>query len=176
MCMLLTAQPQNKNAININTTSPPPLITMKKLPLQTMVLAFRFQTIKSFHVPRYIFSATSSLPRFPTHFNHDHNKCNSKLRRQLSTSAPMSMSTSSSSAESPIPSSSFVHRRRRIGIIGGGASGMFSATAAADAVQKYLSQQPSADTAAGCDVIVFEGTSKTMSKVRISGGGRCNGK
>ncbi|KAL7540118.1 hypothetical protein ACHAXR_009871 [Thalassiosira sp. AJA248-18] len=59
------------------------------------------------------------------------------------------------------------HGRRRIGIIGGGASGMFAATAAADAIQRDSPNE-------GCDVIVFEGTSKTMSKVRISGGGRCN--
>ena len=39
---------------------------------------------------------------------------------------------------------------------------MFAATAAADAASS------------SCDVVVFEGTSKTMSKVRISGGGRCN--
>ncbi|KAL9188732.1 hypothetical protein ACHAXT_007110 [Thalassiosira profunda] len=58
-------------------------------------------------------------------------------------------------------------RRRRIGIIGGGASGMFAATAAADAAQRYASQ-------GGCDVVVFEATQKTMAKVRISGGGRCN--
>jgi len=48
---------------------------------------------------------------------------------------------------------------------------MFAATAAADAVQQQLQQQ----VGEGCDVVVFEGTSKTMSKVRISGGGRCNG-
>lgn len=53
-------------------------------------------------------------------------------------------------------------RRRRIAVIGGGASGMFAATAAADAASS------------SSDVVVFEGTSKTMSKVRISGGGRCN--
>lgn len=55
---------------------------------------------------------------------------------------------------------------------------MFAATAAADALQRFASQQPSdveeTIPTAGCDVIVFEGTSKTMSKVRISGGGRCN--
>ena len=59
--------------------------------------------------------------------------------------------------------SNSVHRKR-IAVIGGGASGMFAATAAADYVQKH--------SAHACDVVVFEGTSKTMSKVRISGGGR----
>ena len=81
---------------------------------------------------------------------------------------------------------------------------MFAATAAADAVQRYLDRQrkqgdeqlDALDTSStsttpgttrtpdasdveisesklvGCDVIVFEGTSRTMSKVRISGGGR----
>jgi len=58
------------------------------------------------------------------------------------------------------------NRRRKIGIIGGGASGMFAATAAAEAISKMPSTE--------CDVVVLEGTSKTMSKVRISGGGRCN--
>lgn len=58
--------------------------------------------------------------------------------------------------------------RKRIAVIGGGASGMFAATAAASYVQKHDID--------GCDVVVFEGTSKTMQKVRISGGGRCNGK
>ena len=58
---------------------------------------------------------------------------------------------------------------------------MFSATAAADAVQRYIQDNHGNDGTStsliaenGCDVIVFEGTSKTMSKVRISGGGRCN--
>ena len=72
-----------------------------------------------------------------------------------------SLSSSSSSLESSVETNS--HDQTRIGVIGGGASGMFAATAAADA-------------ASGTTVIVFEGTSKTMSKVRISGGGRCNGK
>jgi predicted flavoprotein YhiN len=54
-------------------------------------------------------------------------------------------------------------KRTRIAVIGGGASGMFAATAAADAA-----------SSTDCDVIAFEATSKTMSKVRISGGGRCN--
>jgi len=58
-----------------------------------------------------------------------------------------------------------INKRRRIGIIGGGASGMFAATAAADAIRKMPIE---------CDVVVLEGTSKTMAKVRISGGGRCN--
>ena len=70
-------------------------------------------------------------------------------------------------------------RRYRVGVIGGGASGMFAAAAAADASQRYASQQHQSpndgENTLGCDVIVFEGTSKTMSKVRISGGGRCNG-
>lgn len=56
---------------------------------------------------------------------------------------------------------------------------MFAATAAADAVRHLhlLPKQPKQGEQSlmqDCDVIVFEGTSKTMSKVRISGGGRCN--
>jgi hypothetical protein len=73
-------------------------------------------------------------------------------------------------------------RRRRIAIIGGGASGMFAAASATDAALSRLgrirSQRPVGDddddpsseggSSSGdvCDVIVFEGTSKTMSKVR----------
>lgn len=49
-------------------------------------------------------------------------------------------------------------------MVGGGASGMFAATAAADYIRRHGMD--------GCEVVVFEGTSKTMSKVRISGGGR----
>jgi predicted flavoprotein YhiN len=54
--------------------------------------------------------------------------------------------------------------RKRIAVIGGGASGMFAATAAADYVKRNQFDK--------CEVVVFEGTSRTMSKVRISGGGR----
>lgn len=46
----------------------------------------------------------------------------------------------------------------RVAVIGGGASGIFAAIAAA--------QQ--------CDVTVLEAASKTLTKVQISGGGRCN--
>ncbi len=83
-------------------------------------------------------------------------------------------SSRSSAAEHEINN----RRRRRIGVIGGGASGMFAATAAADAVKRYMPMSHLSSIekeSIGVDVIVFEGTSKTMSKVRISGGGRCNG-
>ena len=48
---------------------------------------------------------------------------------------------------------------------------MFAATAAADYLQRYYADNRD-DDIRGCDVFVFEGTSRTMSKVRISGGGR----
>src|ERR1043166_1678841 len=48
-----------------------------------------------------------------------------------------------------------------IGIVGGGAAGFFAAIAAARANED-------------CRVSVFERTSQFLSKVRISGGGRCN--
>mmetsp|Transcript_54930 Transcript_54930/g.61384 ORF Transcript_54930/g.61384 Transcript_54930/m.61384 type:complete len:528 (+) Transcript_54930:42-1625(+) len=51
----------------------------------------------------------------------------------------------------------------KIAVIGGGASGIFAAIAAAE----YAS--PSS-----AEVVVLEATSKTLSKVKISGGGRCN--
>ena len=49
----------------------------------------------------------------------------------------------------------------RVGIIGGGAAGFFSAIAAKE---KY----PEAE------VCIFEKSSKVLAKVKISGGGRCN--
>ena len=68
-------------------------------------------------------------------------------------------------------SSNTQQERKTIAVIGGGASGMFAATAAADYLQRYYADKRG-DGIHGCDVIVFEGTSRTMSKVRISGGGR----
>ncbi|UCS92604.1 NAD(P)/FAD-dependent oxidoreductase [Echinicola marina] len=47
----------------------------------------------------------------------------------------------------------------KIGIIGGGAAGFFAAIHAAEN---------------GAEVIIYEKTSKTLSKVKVSGGGRCN--
>lgn len=47
-------------------------------------------------------------------------------------------------------------------------SGMFSATNAASTLNKYFNDSPK------CEVHVYESTSKLMSKVLISGGGRCN--
>ena len=75
-----------------------------------------------------------------------------------------SPSHQSTSTQSMSTSNSSQSRKRRIAVFGGGASGMFAATAAADYLQRY--------NIVGCDVTVFEGTSRTMSKVRISGGGR----
>ena len=49
----------------------------------------------------------------------------------------------------------------RIGVIGGGAAGIFGAIVAATA-------NPS------CEVVVFEASGEPLDKVRISGGGRCN--
>ncbi|MEY4595238.1 MAG: hypothetical protein RIQ47_1648 [Bacteroidota bacterium] len=49
----------------------------------------------------------------------------------------------------------------RIAIIGGGAAGFFAAIAAKEAAPEH-------------EVVLIEATSKVLSKVRISGGGRCN--
>jgi len=51
-------------------------------------------------------------------------------------------------------------------VIGGGASGMFAASIAAKTVQEEGLE---------CEVVVLEGGRKLMTKVEISGGGRCNG-
>ena len=50
--------------------------------------------------------------------------------------------------------------KKRIAVIGGGASGIFAAIAAAEHSHTH--------------VTVLEATSKTLQKVKISGGGRCN--
>lgn len=52
-------------------------------------------------------------------------------------------------------------KKKHIGIIGGGAAGFFSAISIKD-------HYPD------CDVTIFEKSSKTLGKVKISGGGRCN--
>jgi predicted flavoprotein YhiN len=50
---------------------------------------------------------------------------------------------------------------RRIGIVGGGAAGFFAALACAEAHS-------------GAEIFILEKTSQFLSKVKISGGGRCN--
>uniref|UniRef100_A0A7S2P335 FAD/NAD(P)-binding domain-containing protein n=1 Tax=Leptocylindrus danicus TaxID=163516 RepID=A0A7S2P335_9STRA len=60
--------------------------------------------------------------------------------------------------------------QRSICVIGGGASGMFAATAAAEA----LSTRYADDSGVEWKVTVLEATGKLLSKVKISGGGRCN--
>ena len=52
---------------------------------------------------------------------------------------------------------------KRIAVIGGGASGIFAALAASEQT-----------TTQNVEVTVFEATSQTLQKVKISGGGRCN--
>ena len=86
--------------------------------------------------------------------HHRHSRVVPSSLSSTSTTTTLLMSAAASASNNK-------EKRTRIAVIGGGASGMFAATAAADA-------------AAASDVIAFEATSKTMSKVRISGGGRCN--
>ena len=59
---------------------------------------------------------------------------------------------------------------KRIAVIGGGASGIFSAVSAAEHHGKEYKK------AGKVEVVVLEATKKTLSKVAISGGGRCNGR
>ena len=54
-----------------------------------------------------------------------------------------------------------IEKRKKVGVIGGGAAGFFVATSA---------KQHHPDS----EVILFEKTAKILSKVKISGGGRCN--
>ena len=60
---------------------------------------------------------------------------------------------------------------KRIAVIGGGASGIFSAVSAAE----HYAEQFRSSKGANVEVVVMEATSKTLTKVAISGGGRCNG-
>ena len=52
-------------------------------------------------------------------------------------------------------------KRKKVGVIGGGAAGFFAAISA---------KQHHPDS----EVILFEKTTNILSKVKISGGGRCN--
>ena len=56
---------------------------------------------------------------------------------------------------------------KRIGVVGGGASGMFAAAAASESLQR-------SGTSANEKVVVLESGRKTLTKVAVSGGGRCN--
>jgi predicted flavoprotein YhiN len=60
--------------------------------------------------------------------------------------------------------------RCRIAVIGGGASGIFAAISAAASA----SASSSATTSTSVEVTVLEASSKTLQKVKVSGGGRCN--
>lgn len=59
---------------------------------------------------------------------------------------------------------------RRIAVIGGGASGIFASIQAAE----QLRASPHSQSTSTPSVVVLEATSKTLHKVKISGGGRCN--
>ncbi|MEI8089892.1 MAG: NAD(P)/FAD-dependent oxidoreductase [Opitutaceae bacterium] len=59
---------------------------------------------------------------------------------------------------------------KRIIIVGGGAAGFFAAIAAGEFLQAELL----AGTSSGGTVTLYEATAHLLSKVRISGGGRCN--
>jgi len=73
------------------------------------------------------------------------------------------------------------YRPYRIGVIGGGASGMFAATNAASRLHKYYNTNTNSNNPdhqlnhkKRVEVHVYETTNTLMSKVLISGGGRCN--
>lgn len=65
------------------------------------------------------------------------------------------------------PSHALSVATRKIAVVGGGASGIFASIAAATAADE--STQTSST-----QVTVLEATSRTLAKVKISGGGRCN--
>ena len=184
---------QTANSSNQTMKTLPPALPMVLLALSSCCILkplYAFQFLSSRAITSRRGSSLVNFPRCINHNkdDHDHNtRCTSRCGWPSSSQLFMSTSSASSSSSAiatQIHSSYDNNNRRRprIGIIGGGASGMFSATAAADAVQRYIQDNHGNDGTStsliaenGCDVIVFEGTSKTMSKVRISGGGRCNG-
>jgi predicted Rossmann fold flavoprotein len=98
---------------------------------------------------------------------HGHHNDPTRLVRRSFVAVAMSTSSSSSSTRQSSHSSPHHHRPpthhhpKKIAVIGGGASGIFAAIAAAE-------HDPSVQ------VTVLEATSKTLQKVQISGGGRCN--
>ncbi|KAG7353298.1 flavoprotein, HI0933 family protein [Nitzschia inconspicua] len=61
---------------------------------------------------------------------------------------------------------------RRIGVIGGGASGIFAAISAAESAA--IAESSGKGQSSKIEVVVLEATSNTLQKVKISGGGRCN--
>lgn len=65
---------------------------------------------------------------------------------------------------------------KRIAVIGAGASGVFSAVSAAEHFAQLSSKMTDNNEkgATKLEVVVLEATSKTLAKVAISGGGRCN--
>ncbi|MGK3735422.1 MAG: putative Rossmann fold flavoprotein [Bacillariaceae sp.] len=73
------------------------------------------------------------------------------------------ITTGLSSSSSPSISSRhrFTSNNNKIAVVGGGASGIFAAISAAENNN-------------ASEVVVIEATSSTLSKVKISGGGRCN--
>jgi predicted Rossmann fold flavoprotein len=76
--------------------------------------------------------------------------------------ATITTGLSSSSSSPSSRHARFASNNNKIAVVGGGASGIFAAIAAAE------------NNAGVAEVIVIEATSSTLSKVKISGGGRCN--
>jgi len=94
----------------------------------------------------------------------------------LSSSSSSTLSKSSAMALAPSPPSSQQqqHLSSSIAVIGGGASGMFASIQAAECLKELLKSTATSSPTSSPQVVVLEATSKTLQKVRISGGGRCN--
>lgn len=142
--------------------SMPMMKNFKQIPLlHALTFQWHSNTLNCFQHSQFLLhSVTFNSSKWSHDRGHQLSRTRTKLSSTLSMTAASDISDEFSSRQNQRGS-----RRRKIAVIGGGASGMFAATAAADAIQKY-------GASTDCDVIVYEGTSKTMSKVRISGGGR----
>lgn len=63
---------------------------------------------------------------------------------------------------------------KRIAVIGGGAAGYFSGIEVANYLKSHVTSASSISQPQQYEVVIFESSRTPLSKVLISGGGRCN--
>ena len=130
----------------------------------TTMYAFRLRSYKvRLRVPvSVLYSPFKFLPQS---YCSDIKQCMKYQQGMLTRTSPTQLATSEASTSTATEGKSRQNSKRKsIAIIGGGASGIFAAIHASS---------PSS-CARNIDVTVFEATSQLLSKVKISGGGRCN--
>jgi predicted flavoprotein YhiN len=101
--------------------------------------------------------------------------CPAGTRRRSAAVVHGALAALSSSASVPVSRPTELHPLCRIAVIGGGASGIFAAiSAAAASATAAASSASTTTTTPSVHVTVLEASSKTLQKVKVSGGGRCN--